>query len=945
MKLLPAVLLAATRGDVYMHVPRGSNNRLNERSTGRQNGNRLYDSQNNNNGGYNVADHGHKIAGSMDDQHSEVYFQSGKKGKSYMNIEWFSQHGCGKRDGSDANAIDCHMVIQYKCSSTDKSRLRNGFSTQTPQYSRPDRDKREKFGASQARKAVDMEANDILNQERGEHETWENYDACYARGRNEGLFLADQRPREYRAIYTRQNAHGNRRGYECPEERDYFPYWHPTEWTDVAVLTSAYSEEACKYYVDNSSNRAPKGECVEYQDDKDDRYNHASQANNEADCLKVDKNARWIEFYDYKAILEDVDSKEYCDRAAASAEYQDERLVWGYPRQVGAERYKVPSMACMIMNPDIDCKEAPWGRANHLGNTDDTDDFSSYRWELPTFDDEQECVLRMRYNISSDDYAENFDSDDISAYFTQQTLTNDPVITTKNGINLQLAINTAQIARTFQDRTHTFKLLPRDEHGIADDETIENIQVRGKRGNIVQTFPAVEYDFAPQRSTIKQNSLVHIQWAGSNSNPHGNAGEGTRGTDRNNMVTMSAPNYNIPVEKLEHSTIASEGVKGKIIMVHRSEYKPVHDAIEFCESLGMELPVPTNLQENEAFATLEGGKFFLGVTGEWTHLHSDETIEFGKWSPREGNEVDAWEDGRDYVVFNPERQGEWRDAPAHWQDQNLNRYQTVCVREVDNDHQDFIQVGDERQPVEYLKIKHEDSLSWRVHRSEYRPFDQAKNYCESLGMRLPVPLTQNQNDALKQIPGGNFYLGISDQKEEGTFLNVYDGTKVETFFRRGQPDDYTKPNSAFKDGEDFVTYMYRSATWNDIPNDFKNDHVGSYQTVCVQDVGVEIPAFDQPLEDMFENVEWVWSAIADADIRQDNANLAVQMASSGYFACAEGCDESPDDKEELQNQLNNAPASFHGNLIRFKSTGVHYFMCTRNNNFSNRSQKGDITVV
>jgi len=321
MKYLLATLLAVfphnATSDMYMHFPPGGNNRLNEPNRARRNNNRLFDSQNNNRFGYNQAGH---------------YFLT----DSIIDLQWTVQHSCGP----DSN-VNCEVVLQYACD----DQLRDGQVTNTI----PVRDS-------------DCAGDDCNSDFKyGMHENYQYYQHCSLRERNKGLFPADRNIRGNNARYTRQEDRGTRYGYECNEERDYYPYWHPTIWKDIAIFTD--DTDRCEYYQEESENVKGRWYCQVSDEFLDANYNPGSGSSiipiNEEGCNALE-GGTWVE--------------------SSPHQYPN-----GNP-----------------LAPPV-CEPAPFQRDNHHGNGDGRY-FVGYKWKVPEDLVHSSCAVRIRYNMTSSDF-------------------------------------------------------------------------------------------------------------------------------------------------------------------------------------------------------------------------------------------------------------------------------------------------------------------------------------------------------------------------------------------------------------------------------------------------------------------------------------------------------------------------------------------------------------
>jgi hypothetical protein len=651
-----ALLLPLVVCDVYMHNPRGSNDRNCERNVNRNNGNRLFNSQNNNNGGYACqrgvgdryfqSENGTATFSTLDTttgdvknfyQSKRMYYYSG----SVLPIEWTNQHGCGGN-----SKASCEIVLQYACEDTLDPRVdnfwpwvanKNGPNSQyygTQHFRAGDNIAAPRDGVpintdDAATDTIpvteDAAIPDTLQDQRfGMHENYDYYDLCSRTERNKGLYTADQLIQRNDRRGTRQNPVGNRHGFECPEERDYYPWWAPSPWIDIAVLSDNAGDSVCypfstncttrcTYYMNNTMNFHSKGYC--------------DVAHNSTSNIKRKLNNRYWQ-----------NSQWFNNREACEANH----FVWFEVSH--SDNLNLP-------NNSFVCAHTQFARVNQLGNGDSNQIISQnaisgvvnshvsenlnanrFMWtipEIPTakqgssyFSDMERayfsCTLRMRYNISSADFQAwpkdavdtgtphmvDYHNNSKHAYDPNTPLTQDPYVyigpgdSSSKGMQfVKLKVNTNQYSRTFQDRSYVFAIKPlpttsASANNMRDSPSVDatavhsalskggkiyNVNVRGKRGNIVQVYPSVEYDFVPNALALGTSDMIHFQWTGSDYNPRRGCNDATGGppdlntyftdanadqnprADRSNVVLTQHMGYNVPADYLgfDHSMSAN----------------------------------------------------------------------------------------------------------------------------------------------------------------------------------------------------------------------------------------------------------------------------------------------------------------------------------------------------------------------------------------------------
>ena len=310
----------------------------------------------------------------------------------------------------------------------------------------------------------------------------------------------------------------------CPRLVARIRYWHPTPWRDIAILTDDTGR--CNNYLWNSQNVRDYGHCCDKVHLQDT-----------GKCRQLNRTA-------------------FGDRGPnnfAACEADHQKGTWVESGKWG-------------IDPPL-CKVAPYTRDNQLTNT--VSPYGVYEsqelhpthfvWKVPgdVLDkmgaEEATCVMRIRYNVSSGDYDNwkttslfNGDNAKLPTNPTADFIgfSHDSDVSTD--FSLKLSVDSSKVGHTFEDRSHTFLIRRKPSSGECKGASIHNLNVKGRRGDAVQVYPSVPYDFSPSELAVWEGDCVHFQWTGSDANPLENTGNGRNMTDRTNLVEVVQADSNVP---------------------------------------------------------------------------------------------------------------------------------------------------------------------------------------------------------------------------------------------------------------------------------------------------------------------------------------------------------------------------------------------------------------
>ena len=124
-----------------------------------------------------------------------------------------------------------------------------------------------------------------------------------------------------------------------------------------------------------------------------------------------------------------------------------------------------------------------------------------------------------------------------------------------------------------------------------------------------------------------------------------------------------------------------------------------------------------------------------------------------------------------------------------------------------------------------------DRQLYLIKRGGSKTYDEAVAFCDSFGMRLPVP-TGYVVSQLVKLKHGEVWLGISDETSEGNWTNIYTGEplhsrmldqieKKKLYWFEGEPNN----SGGVENHAIFNTDQ--SGKWNDVQRN------SSKNTICI----------------------------------------------------------------------------------------------------------------